>query len=58
MYNKALADIISMVKHAAREEEPILSAQERVDRALEKVKAGKSLNDDQLNWLELSEITL
>ena len=26
VYNKALADIISMVKHAAREEEPITSA--------------------------------
>ena len=26
VYNKALADIISMVKHAARDEEPILTA--------------------------------
>ena len=53
VHNKALADIISMVKHAAKDEEPILTAQERVDKALEKVKAGKSFNQDQLNWLGL-----
>src|SRR6266851_4092546 len=35
-YNKALVDIISMVKHAAKEEEPLLSAAERVDRALQR----------------------
>ena len=43
VYNKALADIISMVKHAARQEEPILTAEERVDRAMEKVTAGKDV---------------
>lgn len=53
VHNKFLADIISMVKHAAKEQEPILSAEERVDKALAKVKAGKSFNDDQLNWLGL-----
>lgn len=53
VHNKSLADIISMVKHAAKEQEPILSAEERVDKALAKVKAGKSFNDDQLNWLGL-----
>ena len=53
VHNKALADIISMVKHAAKDEEPIFTAQERVDKALEKVKAGKSFNQDQLNWLGL-----
>jgi type I restriction enzyme R subunit len=53
VHNKALADIISMVKHAAKNEEPILTAQERVDKALEKVKAGKSFDQDQLNWLGL-----
>jgi hypothetical protein len=29
----ALADIISMVKYAAREEEPLLTAEERMARA-------------------------
>jgi len=52
VYKKALADIISMVKHAAREEEPITSAQERVDRAVAKVTAGLSLTEEQQNWLE------
>ena len=30
-YHKSLVDIISMVKHAAREEEPLLTASERVE---------------------------
>lgn len=51
VYNKALADIISMVKHAAREEEPIYSAGERVDRALAKITAGKTLTEEQTKWL-------
>jgi len=33
-YGKALADVISMVKHAAREEEPLLTAEERVSARL------------------------
>jgi type I restriction enzyme R subunit len=51
VYNKSLADIISMVKHAAREEEPIYSAEERVDRALAKITAGKTLTEEQAKWL-------
>jgi len=50
-YAKALADIISMVKHAAKEEEPLLTAEERVDRALKRVTAGKSLTQEQQAWL-------
>jgi type I restriction enzyme, R subunit len=53
VHNKALADIISMVKHAAKEEEPILTAEERVDGALQKVMIGKSFNEEQFNWLGL-----
>ncbi|MCL6447656.1 MAG: DEAD/DEAH box helicase family protein [Armatimonadetes bacterium] len=53
VYNKALADIISMVKHAARKEEPILTAEERVDRAMQKVMTGKSFNEEQLKWMGL-----
>ena len=51
VYHKALADIISMVKHAARAEEPIYSAEERVDRALARVTANKLFTDEQTQWL-------
>jgi type I restriction enzyme R subunit len=51
VYNKALADIISMVKHAARKEEPIYTAEERVDRVLKMVMAEKSFNEEQKKWL-------
>ncbi len=51
VYHKALADIISMVKHAAREEEPIFSAEERVDQAMAKITAGKTLTEEQTKWL-------
>ncbi len=53
VHHKALTDIISMVKHAAKDEEPILTAEERVDRAMEKVKAGKPFTEEQMNWLGL-----
>ena len=53
VFNKALADIISMVKHAARQEEPILTAEERVARAMRKAMAGKRFTDEQTNWLVL-----
>lgn len=51
VYKKALADIISMVKHAAQEQQPILSAEERARRALQKVMDGKSFNEEQQKWL-------
>jgi len=51
VHNKALADIISMIKHAALEAEPIFTAEERVDRAMAKVTAGKSYNQEQRQWL-------
>jgi type I restriction enzyme R subunit len=50
-YHKALVDIISMVKHAAREQEPLLTATERVDRALSRVTSGRSFTPDQQAWL-------
>ena len=50
-YDKALADIISMVKHAARNEEPLLTAEERVDRAIHRASFGKALTPDQQSWL-------
>jgi type I restriction enzyme R subunit len=51
-YNKALVDIISMVKHAAREEAPLLTAAERVDRALERLTAGWRFVREQQQWLD------
>jgi type I restriction enzyme R subunit len=51
-YDKALVDIISMVKHAAREKEPLLTAEERVSRAFEQVTAGRSFTPEQQQWLD------
>ena len=51
-YRKALVDIISMVKHAAAEKEPLLTAQERVGRAFDKITAGKSFTPPQQQWLD------
>ena len=51
-YHKALVDIISMVKHAAHDEEELLTAEERVSRAFETVTAGKSFTSSQELWLE------
>lgn len=50
--NKALADIISIVKHAAREEEPLLTIEERVNKALNKVKQGKEFSEQQTKWID------
>lgn len=57
-YHKSLIEIISMIKHAAREEEPLLTASERVERALTKVTAGKELNEEQALWLERIRVHL
>jgi len=51
-YSKALVDIISMVKHAAREQEPLYNAEERVQHAFEKVTNGKQFTDEQQKWLD------
>jgi type I restriction enzyme R subunit len=50
-YGKALVEIISMVKHAAREEEPLLTAEERVRRAFERITAGRTFTAEQGQWL-------
>src|SRR5207245_4409277 len=46
-YQKALVDIISMVKHAADRENKLYTASERVARAFERVTAGKTITTDQ-----------
>jgi type I restriction enzyme R subunit len=51
-YGKALVDIISMVKHAADEKQPLLTAEERVRLAVVKVSAGRDLSGEQRAWLE------
>src|SRR5262249_10922307 len=50
-YHKNLVDIISMVKHAAKEEEPLLTAAERVERAFAKITTGRQFTEEQKKWL-------
>jgi len=51
-YHRALADIISMVHHAARRE-PLLTAEERVNRAIALVRARNQFTPQQDKWLDL-----
>ncbi|HQP88870.1 MAG TPA: type I restriction-modification enzyme R subunit C-terminal domain-containing protein, partial [Thermoanaerobaculia bacterium] len=53
VYRKPLVDIISMVKHAARKEEPLLTADERVDRAFARLSEGRTFSPAQRKWLDL-----
>ncbi len=53
-YRRALVDIISMVKHAADAQQPLLTAGERVERAVDKL-AGATITPmtgAQLVWLD------
>jgi type I restriction enzyme R subunit len=50
-YRKALVDIISMVKHAADEAQPLLTADERVHLAFARLTAGRSFSAEQEQWL-------
>lgn len=52
-YQHQLADMISIVKHATDREQPLLSAEERVDRAIQRVFAGQTLSADQHKWVDL-----
>jgi hypothetical protein len=45
-------DIISMVKHAAKTQAPLLTAPERVTRAFQTVTKGQTFTVDQQNWLD------
>jgi type I restriction enzyme, R subunit len=51
-YGKSLVDIISMVKHAAREQEPLLTSAERVERAFNLISAGQTFTPEQQRWLD------
>lgn len=52
VYHKEVVDIISMIKHAANETEPLLSPEERVTQAIQKITAGRQFNADQQKWME------
>lgn len=51
-YNKELADIISIIRHATKGEE-LLTAETRINKAIEKVKAKRKFTEAQNKWLEL-----
>ena len=51
-YHKALVDIISMVKHAADEKTPLLTASERVEAAFAIITKGRTFTPEQLQWLD------
>ena len=56
-YQNDLADIISIVRHAAVGE-PLLRAAERVSRAMARVRAGRTFTPEQENWLGLIQAHL
>jgi type I restriction enzyme R subunit len=49
----ALADVISIVKHAAAVQSPLLTAEERVNRAMDKFITTHKLTAEQMQWLSL-----
>jgi type I restriction enzyme R subunit len=51
-HHKALVDIISMVKRAARESSPLMTAEERVHEAVERMVAGREFTVEQAKWID------
>ena len=51
-HHKALADIISMVQHAADEQRPLFTAQERVAQVFAQITASQTFTDEQQQWLD------
>jgi type I restriction enzyme R subunit len=51
VYRKDLADLISIIKHAADQQAPLLTASERVTKAIEELQAFHSFNAEQKKWL-------
>jgi type I restriction enzyme R subunit len=51
-HQKALIDIISMVKRAAVDTSPLLTAEERVNAAVDRVVAGRQVSEAQAKWME------
>lgn len=54
-YDKALVDIISMIKHAASEQNPLLTASERAARAIQQISHGAIFTVEQQLWLDRIE---
>jgi type I restriction enzyme, R subunit len=50
VYHKSLVDIISMIKHADKKE-PLLSINERIDKAIDNVFGDKILDSAQQEWI-------
>lgn len=50
--HKAMADIISMVKKAAKESSPLFTAEERVQQAIDRISLGRHFTDEQVRWLD------
>ncbi len=51
VYRNNLADIISIIHHAIKSE-PLITAEERVDRAMRIAKRGKNFTPEQSQWLQ------
>ncbi|MBN1344295.1 MAG: DEAD/DEAH box helicase family protein [Phycisphaerae bacterium] len=51
-YHKALVDLISMVKHAADETQPLYTAAERVEAAFARITAGHTFTNEQQKWFD------
>lgn len=49
--HKAMADIISMVKNADSTQQPLLTAEERVNKAISEILSAHFFNDEQKAWL-------
>jgi type I restriction enzyme R subunit len=54
-YHKAMVDIISMVKHAANEQQPLYTAEQRVKLAMAKITSGQNFTPEQVQWLDRIE---
>jgi type I restriction enzyme R subunit len=51
-HHKALIDIISMVKRATIKNSSLLTVEERVNAAVERVAVDRTLSDEQAKWLD------
>jgi type I restriction enzyme R subunit len=57
-YHKAMVDIISMVKHAAKSDEELYTAQERVQRAMMRITGSREFTPEQMEWLDRIRVHL
>ena len=52
VYHKEIVDIISMIKHASKATEPVLSTEERVELAMQRLRSKQIFSEEQNNWLD------